>query len=108
MRWNNIPHLVDNIVPAVKAAAKTHKGLEGDAIIPFAIEQNVYQAIEDLFMKSAATREIVRNGSAKVVGAFYDVSTGRVNWLPENKVTQILSKVEADPKRAKNPMAGHE
>ena len=51
----------------------------------------------------------MKSGAAKVVGAIYDVGTGKVAWLPESKTDEILKKVEANPKRALNPMAseGH-
>lgn len=104
----NIPPLVDNIEPAVRRAMETHPDIKDDAIIPHAIQENVWQGIEDLFMKSAAVRDIVKKGTAKVVGAIYDVGTGKIEWLPESKVAEILNKVEADPNRAMNPMAeGH-
>lgn len=90
----NIPPLVDNIIPAVNQAKKDYPHFTGDTIIPYAIEQNVWQGIEDLFMKSPATRELVISGQAKVVGAIYDVGTGRVRWLSFTKVDEILQKVE--------------
>ena len=96
----NIPPLVDNIEPAVRRAMSKHPGVHGDDIIPYAIEENIWQAIEDLFMNSPATRDLVNSGAAKVVGAMYDVSTGKVDWLPESKVSDILVKVEANPMRA--------
>jgi len=102
----NIPPLVDNIEPAVRAAMAAHPKVEGTDIIPYAIEENVWKGIEELFMESPATREIVKSGKAKVVGAIYDVGTGKVNWLPDAKVAEILKKVEADPKCAKEAMAG--
>ena len=102
----NIPPLVDNIIPAVKRAESLNPGVSGDALIPFAIVENVWQGVEDLFMKSPSTRQIVKSGRAKVVGAIYDVGTGRVNWLPEYPVAQILSRVESTPDRAMNAMAG--
>ena len=60
-------------------------------------------------MASPATRNIVNSGAAKVVGAIYDVGTGKVDWLPESKTYDILKKVESNPKRAMNAMAsgGH-
>ncbi len=105
----NIPPLVDNIQPAVKRAMAQHPGIHGDGIIPYAIEENVWQGIEDLFMKSPAARELVHSGKTKVVGAIYDVGTGRVEWFPESKPAAILAQVEADPRRAVNAMAdsGH-
>ena len=103
----NIPPLVDNIEPAVKRAVESHKDVHGEAIVPIAIEENVWQGIEDLFTHSAAVRNIVKKGKAKVVGAIYDVGTGKVNWLPEEKVGAILKKAEENPKSAKDPMAAH-
>ncbi len=106
----NIPALVDNIIPAVQRAMAAHPEVHGDDIIPAAIVENVWQGVEDLFMKSPASRELVKSGKVKVVGAVYDVGTGAVEWLPESKVTQILQAVESNPERAINPMAetGHE
>jgi carbonic anhydrase len=84
----------------------SHPKVEGTDIIPYAIEENVWLGIEELFMESPASRDIVKGGKAKVVGAIYDVGTGKVNWLPESKVAEILKKVEANPKRAMEAMAG--
>ncbi|MFA5904684.1 MAG: carbonic anhydrase, partial [Desulfobacula sp.] len=105
----NIPPLVDNIRPAVERAMKMHSDVHGDAIIPYAIVENVWQGIEDLFMNSPSTRNLVNSGKTKVVGAIYDVGTGGVEWLPDQPVAQILHRVEANPQRAMNAMAesGH-
>ncbi|MFZ5798971.1 MAG: carbonic anhydrase [Desulfobulbaceae bacterium] len=104
----NIPPLVDNIQPAVERAIAAHPEAKGKDVVPYGIEENVWQGIEDLFMRSPASREMVKSGKAKVVGAIYDVSTGAVNWLPEDKVTTILAKVESDPHRQTQAMAGGE
>ncbi len=104
----NIPPLVDNIIPAVKKAMADHPEIHGTDIIPTAIEENVWTGIEELFMRSPSTRNIVNSGNAKVVGAIYDVGTGKINWLPEAKVADILKAVESNPGRAMNAMAeGH-
>jgi len=102
----NIPPLVAPIAPAVKRAIQAHPDLKGKAVIPAAIVENVWQGIEDLFMKSPASRDLVKAGKAQVVGAIYNVGTGQVEWLPQEKVDQILKKVEANPQRAMQAMAG--
>jgi len=101
----NIPPLVENIIPAVKRATEVHSDVHGDSIIPYAIEENVWQGIEDLFMKSPATRDLVKAGEVKVVGAIYDVGTGKVTWLPNEKVDEILARVEASPDKETEPFA---
>jgi carbonic anhydrase len=93
----NIPPLVSSIIPAVKRAMQKEKNVSGDAIIPYAIEENVWQSVEDLFMKSPTARKRVNEGKAKVVGALYDVGTGKVEWLAIEKVEEILKQVEASP-----------
>ncbi|MCW5212955.1 carbonic anhydrase [Desulfobulbus sp. TB] len=102
----NIPQLVDNIIPAVKRAMELHpEQAKSYDIIPAAIEENVWQGITDLFMISAATRQLVNDGKVKVVGAVYDVGTGKIEWLPEEKVTKILEEVEKNPKREMHKFA---
>lgn len=95
----NIPPLVDNIIPAVKRAKHNHQDAKGDAIIPYAIEENVWQAVDDLFMKSPSVRNLVKEGKAKVVGAIYDVGTGKIKWLPIQQTESILKKVEDSPNK---------
>jgi len=101
----NIPPLVDNIEYAVHKAMRLHPDVKGDDIIPHAIEENVWEGIRSLFMRSPSTRELVKAGKTKVVGAIYDVSTGKINWLPQEKVSEILNKTDRHPRRAKNAMA---
>ncbi len=102
----NIPPLVDNIEPAVKKVMKAHPNVEGDAIIPLAIEENVWTGIRDLFLKSPATRILVERGNVKVVGAIYDVGTGKIKWLDQSKTALILEDAKNDPWRAIGAMAG--
>ncbi len=101
----NIPALVDNIIPAVKKAVADHPEVHATEIIHYAIEENIWQGIEDLFMDSPVSRDLVNARKVKVVGAVYNVSNGRIKWLPETKTIEILHKVEANPKRAMDAMA---
>lgn len=102
----NIPPLVEHIAPAVKREVKQHPDIHGDALVPHAIEENVWQSVEDLFMKSPAVRGLVKAGSVKVAGAIYDVGTGKVEWLQAEKVDEILARVEASPEKETEPYAG--
>jgi len=102
----NIPPLVDNIKPAVQKTLESHEDAETEELIPYAIEANIWQGIHDLFMESPATRTLVKEEKVKVVGAIYDVGTGKIEWLPEEKVNDILLAVEKDPERAMEAMAG--
>lgn len=101
----NIPPMIAPIQPAAKRAIAAAGTEDHEALIDRAVVENVYQGIEDLFMKSPATRDLVKGGTVKVIGAVYRLDDGAVDWLPEAKVAEILNRVEANPKRAMEAMA---
>jgi len=74
--------------------------------MPTFATENIWMGIEELFMKSPAVRNLVKEGKAKVAGAIYDVGTGKVEWLPLEKTDEILNKVEASPNKATKAYAG--
>ena len=80
----NIPRLLEGIGPAVEKAAKSHPTLHGKELVPAAIEANVWQSIEDLFERSEMLRTMAKHGEVKVIGAEYDVESGRVRILGEH------------------------
>ena len=91
----NIPSLLEIILPAVNRAQAQHPDLDTAEIIPHATIENVWQSMENLFKASPVVRNLVKSGMVQVVGAIYDVGTGRVEWLPENVATDILQHVES-------------
>lgn len=101
----NIPPLVAPIESAVAQVLKREPGLTGDALVRAAVEENVWMGVQRLFMVSPAVRELAASGDAMVVGAIYDIGSGLVDWLPQERVQAILKDVEQNPKRAMEPMA---
>lgn len=77
----SIPLLVDNIVPAVEKAKHEHPGAEKAELINAAIEANVWQAVDDIMTKSHAIAERAAAGKVVVVGAIYDILTGKVSII---------------------------
>jgi carbonic anhydrase len=80
----NIPALVANIVPPVTKTKADNPGLSGEELANKAIEANTWQSIADLFKQSPMMREMVKAKQVKVVGAIYDVESGKVSWLGEH------------------------
>ncbi len=77
----NVSQLVSGIKPAVQKAQVEHPDLHGKDLVPAAIEANVWQAIADLLKRSEMTRNRVKEGKLKIVGALYDIESGKVKWL---------------------------
>lgn len=80
----NLSALVHGITPAVEKAKKSQPDAKGDALVAAAIEANVWQSVEDLLTKSPILAKCVRDGKLKVVGALYDIESGRVRWMGEH------------------------
>jgi carbonic anhydrase len=78
----HIPALVDNIIPAAKKAKG--EGLKEEEVVDRAIELNVLQGIEDILTRSEEMRHLVHEDKLTIVGAVYDLSTGRVKWIGEH------------------------
>ncbi len=89
----HIPRLLDYIRPAVKRVMDENTALQEDDVISPAIEENVFQSIEELFKHSSVVRQLVHKGLVKVVGALYDLDNGTVRWLSEERVDQIAASL---------------
>ncbi len=77
----NIAKLVAPIKPAAAKAKAANPEAAKEALIAAAIKDNVRQAMEDLFQKSSFIRAQVQAKKTRVIGAFYDLDTGQVEWL---------------------------
>jgi carbonic anhydrase len=77
----NIAALVAPIKPAVEKAREDNPGAAKDVILNAAIKDNVWQAVTDIFQKSPIIRGKVKDGKTQVLGAVYEIDTGRVQWL---------------------------
>lgn len=87
----SIPLLVDNIAPAVEKAKHAHPAAEKAELINAAIEENVWQSIDDIMAKSHAIAERAAAGKVVVVGAIYDILTGKV---------RVIERADAAPAAA--------
>lgn len=76
--------LIGLIAPAVARARQAAPKAEGDELLAAATKENVWQGIADALTQSAELREHVSAGKLKVVGAIYDLETGKVTWLGEH------------------------
>ena len=88
--------LVEMIKPAVAAARASNPDLTGDALTAKAIEKNVWLQIEELIEESEIVRDAAKQGQVKIVGAIYDIETGKVNWLGQHpQQNAIMSEYDA-------------
>lgn len=104
---HNIDTLLAEITPAVQRAKSANPGIEGDALVTAAIRENVYQSMFDLMKTSPLTAEMVSQNKVRLVGAVYDISTGKVEFLGTHPwQDQLIQAMLGSPKAV--PAQGHE
>jgi carbonic anhydrase len=96
----NIYALLREIVPAVQRAKTQTEGGDENALLANAVKENVWQSVFDLLKTSRPTLEMVRDGKVKVVGAVYDLSSGKVEFLGEHPWQGELIQAISNPKAA--------
>jgi carbonic anhydrase len=84
----HIPHLTEHIEPAFRDAEAARPGESHTELIDDTVRFHVAREVEELLRLSPEVRTRVQAGKVKVVGAVYDVATGRVDWLPDQLRTQ--------------------
>jgi carbonic anhydrase len=80
----NIATLVKTIGPSVERAQKLNPSLMDKDLVPAAIRENVWQSVFDLLKSSEPCRTAVAKGELKIVGAVYDIASGKVEWMGEH------------------------
>jgi|YNPMSStandDraft_1061717.scaffolds.fasta_scaffold00196_16 carbonic anhydrase len=79
----NLPKLASKITPALEKVKKEHS--QGNHnIVDLTIKENVFQTISDILSKSKIISELIEAKKVKIVGAIYDIETGKIDWLGEH------------------------
>lgn len=79
-----VKDLVGGIDPAVERARRLNPGATGDELARLSVNENVWQSVYDVLRGSPAVASMAREGKVKVVGAVYDIASGKVQWLGEH------------------------
>jgi carbonic anhydrase len=77
----SIGALVAPIKPAVDKAKADNPGAATEVLVAAAVKENVFQAMQDVLQKSPLIKASVKAGKTKLLGAVYELDTGRVQWL---------------------------
>ena len=96
----NIPPLVASIKAPVERAIASNQNLDSKDLMNLAIEENVYESIYNLLLKSAAVRAKVLKGELLIAGGLYDLDSGRVIWFDQERIKTLTVKAEQDPRRS--------
>ena len=81
-KLGNLTGLLGKIKPAATAVTADIKdrSSKNHAFVEMVAENNVKMTVEAIREKSPTLREMEQKGEIKIVGAMYDVNTGKVTW----------------------------
>ncbi len=83
-KLGNLTAMLEKIAPAVDATPDTGGDDRSSKNINFVnavVEENVRQTVANISERSSVLRELAAEGSIRIVGAIYDISTGKVSVL---------------------------
>lgn len=75
VKMGNLTQLLAQIKPAIKS------DLNNPDVINETVKNNVIMTIEDILSKSAIISELVHEKKIAIVGAYYDIETGEVQFM---------------------------
>jgi len=85
--------IVKRLHPVVKNVKQANSDADEQTLVNEVIEANVWNEMKELFTRSETTRNLVKEGKVKVVGAIYELESGKVRWLDAEKPGAILEEV---------------
>lgn len=79
----NLTQTLANIAPAVYAVTDIpgERSSKNKAFVDAVAHENVRQTVDNIMERSSVLRELVEAGKLKVVGAMYDVASGKVTFM---------------------------
>lgn len=84
---DHIPYLTEHIVPAYeRVQGRVPPGTARAEVVDLTARENVHEALHTLIHDCPPIRNRVRAGELRVIGAMYDVETGRVEWLEPDSI----------------------
>ncbi len=80
----NITAMLEHIHPAIEMTdnfPEDQRTVKNEEYVNAVIKNNVMHTIENIKTESPIIAEMVENGEINIVGAYYNVDTGMVEWL---------------------------
>ncbi|MBI3518347.1 MAG: carbonic anhydrase, partial [Bacteroidetes bacterium] len=84
----DVPGHIVTLINAIKPAAEMAKKVKGD-VVENAVKINVAMEVKQLQSLEPVLTKAIKDGSVKIVGAVYNLSNGKVEFLPDNYLETI-------------------
>jgi len=81
MGMSSLQSLLDEIKPAMETIKGDNRTSKDATFLHEVISKNVYNTVADIRTQSPTMEGLEKEGKLKIVGAFYDMETGKVSFL---------------------------
>lgn len=94
VKLGNQTGLLGKIKPAATAVSEDieDRSSKNYAFVEMVAENNVKMTVETIREKSTNLREMEQRGEIKIVGAMYDIETGKVTWYDAPAMGKVADK----------------
>jgi len=92
----NIHAIAERIAPSVRKIVDAKPGLTGGDLVEECSKENVWHQIEHLLQESFVVRNAANCGHLQIVGAYYNIEHGDVNWMGKHPDEHLLLDTVAD------------
>lgn len=76
----NVKSIVDRVTPAVHSIVESGDFADHDQLLNHATHANIAQSVSDLQLRSQILRGLVSKQKLKIIGAHYEITTGKVEF----------------------------
>jgi len=78
---DSIDEILEKIIPSVREIREIEPEIDRDTLIDEAAKLNVRNTKEEILKKSDTLAEKEKSGELQILSAYYDIETGKVEWL---------------------------
>ncbi|ANE51170.1 carbonic anhydrase family protein [Flavisolibacter tropicus] len=91
VQLGNLTHLLSKIEPSVQAETETkeNRSSANSVFVENVANINVHKAVKEILEKSPILKDLIDQGKVGIVGAMYDVTSGKVEFYEDAKVVNI-------------------
>jgi carbonic anhydrase len=96
VKLGNLTHLLEKVKPAIESETQTteNRNSSNSTFVENVADINVHLTLERVRKESPILAEMEQQGKIKVVGAMYDVESGKVTFYEEEKENNALSQAQ--------------
>ena len=81
VKMGNVTALLSKIEPSVTKISKQFSDITSEDAVQLVADENVHESMRQVLAKSPILKEMVDSGEIRIVGAMYDVESGKVGFF---------------------------